>query len=746
MPFLSASTLVERGFKVFPLVHGGKSPAVENGCKQATADADRISGWARTMPWANIAIATGLHGDFNFFVVDVDVKGGAKGMESLDSLRKEIFLPETLTAKTPSGGLHLFFRLPVEITLKNRVNVVPGIDIRGNGGYVVAAPSVISGIQYEWVDQDTLIATAPEALIAWAKSRQSKKNLVQSDTSASIPQGSRNDQLMRLAMKQLRKGATREELTELLIDANADLCDPPLENAEVLQIIDNVVRSYKDQKIAHFTDMGNAKRMAQKYGLDIRYVIETKQWLSWTGNYWREIGDLDIVALAKMIPMELHAEADQISDDKLRKEMKRHASGSEAALKLQHMIELFKSEPTIAVHIEELDRHRYLFGVQNGVINLKSGKFQAATREMLITQVSPVTYDPDATCPLFENFMKQIMKGDKDVVHYVQKAIGYSLSGSVSEQCLFFLYGYGANGKSTFLNIIRAVMGDYGAQAAGETLLEQNRSSNAPSEDLARLRGKRFVSLSEVDEGKAFAEGLFKSLTGGDPIVARRLYQGMFEYLPAFKLFLAANHKPIIKNGGYSVFRRMRLIPFEVTFKKADQDPQLEQKLKAETAGILNWAIAGCLDWQKEGLNVPKKIERATEEYQQEMNVVRSWIAEHAVVDARYRCSCADLFESFNSWVKDEYSWSNFSKNRFGRKLLENGFKSKKVPQLMYLGLTLREKVSASDLAKYDESIRSNRLFSDEVDERRMKFRKLATLLIGLPAIADEESDEIWAG
>lgn len=743
-PFLSAPALVERGFKVFPLAHGAKNPAVEHGFKQATADDAQVSAWMRTMPWANIGIATGQQEAFNFFVLDVDVKNGAKGLDSLACLRRDIPFPDTLTAKTPSGGLHMYFRLPLDIKLRNRTGIMPGLDIRADGGYSVAAPSVIGGASYEWVDEKMFIAEAPEALIAWARSRQKKQRVVSQESAAeSIPQGGRNDQLMRLAVKQLKKGVAREEVTELVMDANADFCNPPLEADEVLRIIDNVFRNYEDQKSMHFTDMGNAKRMAAKYGGDIRYVIETKQWLSWTGNFWREINDLDIVALAKMIPMELHIEADQVADDKLRKEMKRHASATEGALKLQHMIELFKSEPGIAVNIDELDRNRFLFGVQNGVINLKTGKFGEAKREMLITQVSPVTYDPDATCPLFEKFMMQIMKKDKEVVRFVQKAVGYSLSGSVSEQCLFFLYGYGANGKSTFLNIIRAIVGDYGTQAAGETLLEQNRSSNGPSEDLARLRGKRIVCMSEFDDQKAFAEGLFKSLTGGDPIIARRLYQGMFEYLPAFKLFMAANHKPIIKSGGYSVFRRMRLIPFDVTIKKQDQDPHLEQKLKEEAAGILNWAIEGCLEWQKKGgLDVPKTIEKATAEYQQEMNVVQSWISECAVVGTKYRGSCAELFHSFEAWVKDQYGWTHFSKNKFGRSMLENGFKPKKTPQLMYLGLTLRENVSASELKQYDESTRLDGLFSDGGDDRRAKFRRLAALIMGISAITDAESDE----
>ncbi|MBG7619020.1 bifunctional DNA primase/polymerase [Herbaspirillum sp. AP02] len=739
-PFLSASTLVERGFKVFPLVHGGKNPAVEHGFKQATSDRDQVSYWARTMPWANIGIATGRQESRNFFVVDIDVKGDAKGMESLACLRQDIEFPETLMAKTPSGGLHLYFRLPLDTKLRNRTNIMPGIDIRADGGYVVAAPSVIAGTSYEWVDDTVLIAEAPEALIAWAKSRQKKDKDTEASADA-VPQGGRNDQLMRLAMKQLKKGASREEVTELVMDANIDFCDPPLENTEVLHIIDNVFRNYEDQRSTHFTDMGNAKRMAMKYGADIRYVVETKQWLIWTGNYWMEINNLDIVAMAKTIPMELHVEADQVADDNLRKEMKRHASASEGALKLQHMIELFKSEPNIAVSIDDLDRNRFLFGVQNGVINLKTGEFKEAKREMLITQVSPVTYDPDATCPLFESFMMQIMKKDKELVEYLQKAVGYSLSGSVSEQCLFFLYGYGANGKSTFLNIVRAVVGDYGAQAAGETLLEQNRSSNGPSEDLARLRGKRFVALSEVDDGKAFAEGLFKSLTGGEPITARRLYQGMFEYLPAFKLFLAANHKPIAKSGGHGFYRRLRLIPFEMTIKKEDQDPQLEHKLREEAPGILNWAIKGCLEWQKHGLTSPKAVVRAIEEYESEMNILKAWMAEYVVVDSKYRASSAELYASFSEWAKSYHSWS-WSQNRFGRKLAEHGFKSKKTPKIVYLGLTLRDNVSKVDLVKYDQSARSSGLFTDEEDERRAKFRRLAAMIMGISAITDEESDE----
>ena len=232
---------------------------------------------------------------------------------------------------------------------------------------------------------------------------------------------------------------------------------------------------------------------------------------------------------------------------------------------------------------------------------MKNGTFLPPDRELLLTQIAGVSFDAVVTCPRWLNFVSQTMGKDPALMLYMQRAIGYALTGSLAEQCLFFLYGFGANGKSTFLNVIRALFGTLGLQAASETLMDGKRSSGGPSGDIARLRGKRFVSMSETDDGRHMNEGLVKSLTGGDPVVARDLYQSTIEFMPTHKLFLASNHKPIIKGTDIGVWRRIRMVPFNVTVKPEDRNPNLEAELLEELPGILNWAIEGCLDWQKIG-------------------------------------------------------------------------------------------------------------------------------------------------
>lgn len=358
------------------------------------------------------------------------------------------------------------------------------------------------------------------------------------------------------------------------------------------------------------------------------------------------------------------------------------------------MVELFKSEPGIAVPISMLDQHPFLLAVQNGIVDLKTGKFLPPDRNLLLTQIAGVAFDATAKCPRWLKFVSQIMGGDASLILYVQRAIGYALTGSLNEQCLFFLYGFGANGKSTFLNVLRAIFGGLGLQAASETLMDGKRSSAGPSGDIARLRGRRFVSMSETDDGRHMNEGLVKTLTGGDSIIARDLYQSIVEFIPTHKLFLASNHKPIIKGTDLGVWRRIKLIPFGTTIKPEDRNPNLETELKEEGAGILNWAIEGCLDWQKNGMPLPKAIEIATNEYRSEMDIVGSWIRESCEVGPGKEMIFDDAYKSYEAWSTD-YNGFAFTKKRLGQMLIERGFEpSLKSKKRSYKGITLSSSIS----------------------------------------------------
>jgi putative DNA primase/helicase len=269
----------------------------------------------------------------------------------------------------------------------------------------------------------------------------------------------------------------------------------------------------------------------------------------------------------------------------------------------------------------------------------------------LITKLAPVEFQPKAKAERWERFMLEIMGGDAELVDFLQRAVGYALTGDTREECLFFCYGGGANGKSTFLETIRWMLGSYGMQSDFSSFITRH-SSDGPRGDLARMRGARLVTASEADSDKGFDAKVIKTLTGNDTIVARRLYEHEFEFRPQHKLFLGANHKPIVKEVTEAFWRRMRLIPFTVTFKGANREKKskLESELRAEVSGILNWALAGCRRWQRDGLLEPKSIRRATRDYRDENDLLGEFIAQQCGLDPEAWTPTTELYRAFSDW------------------------------------------------------------------------------------------------
>ena len=301
-----------------------------------------------------------------------------------------------------------------------------------------------------------------------------------------------------------------------------------------------------------------------------------------------------------------------------------------------------------------------------------------------------IDYDPDATCPVWDRTLRVIMDGRADLVEYWQRAIGYSITGDTREQCLHLCHGSGSNGKSTILDVLEQLTGEYGAQADFNTFLER-RNDSGPRNDIARLAGARLVRSSEIGENKRLNEGLIKSITGGDTITARFLYSEDFEFKPMFKLWLAANHKPVIRGTDWAIWRRVRLLPFDVTITPEQRDDELPKKLKQELPGILNWAIAGCLRWLESGLNPPQIVLAATAEYRSESDSIGTFISEQCEVGKAFEVSAGDLYKAFKRWASEngEHEMSN---TMFGRRLSERGFEVRKQGAYKYrVGLRLEE-------------------------------------------------------
>ncbi len=432
------------------------------------------------------------------------------------------------------------------------------------------------------------------------------------------------------------------------------------------------------QKNAHtvgaaepLTDLANARRFAQEHHENLRFVARSRQWLVWDGKRWRLDDTGEVSCRAKDTVRNLFSTAAALTDSGEREKRMRFALSAQSAKRIGGMVELAKSEPGIPITQDQLDADPWLLNTENGTLDLRTGDLSNHRREDLITKLAPVTYDPAATCPQWEAFLDKIMAGDKDRIRYVQKALGYALSGDTREQCFFILHGTGANGKSTLTTVVAKLAGGYSQHTPTETLLTR-RSDSIPN-DVARLHGARLVTAAEAECNRSLAESLVKQLTGGDKIAARFLHGEFFEFTPSFKLFLAVNHKPGIKGTDHAIWRRVRLIPFDVTIPQDEQDRTLPEKLEAERAGILRWLVEGCLAWQEEGLGSPAAVTAATADYRDEMDTVGPFLDEDCFRDPKAQTLAKDLYEAYNWWCKD-LAETPLSKPDFGSRLAEKGF------------------------------------------------------------------------
>jgi putative DNA primase/helicase len=442
----------------------------------------------------------------------------------------------------------------------------------------------------------------------------------------------------------------------------------------------------------HLTDDGNATRLLHRQGRDLRYCHPWKQWLVWDNTRWRE----DDTGRPAFLVKETRDDAFRILMAQLglggppsaeQMVLLKHLARWEEARRVMATLELARSHPGVPVVPGELDRDGLLLNVQNGTLDLRNGRLHDHRRTDLITKVCPVAYNKDATCPLWLAFLDRVRAEDRELTDYLQRVVGYCLTGSVAEQCLWFLYGTGTNGKSTFLLTLLELLGDYGLQAVSDLLMVKNNESH-PTERAA-LFGKRLAATIETEQGKKIAEALMKQLTGGDKILARKLYKDFFEFRPTHKLFLAVNHKPVVTGVDNAVWRRIKLVPFVVTIPDSEKDKHLPDKLRAELPGILAWAVRGCLDWQRGGLAEPKVVREATTAYQNEQDTVGGFLAACCWVRSGLRVKATVLHEAYQGWSGD----LDMSRKRFGEMLREKGFNAPTHQKTGYYwqGIALKE-------------------------------------------------------
>ena len=422
-----------------------------------------------------------------------------------------------------------------------------------------------------------------------------------------------------------------------------------------------------------FTDITNRDYFLKAYGDSIRYCITWNKFLVWNGTNW----DVDtrgrVAERCVKFIHQMYRGLRVIDDRQLQAAFEKHLIKSESFRRIQALEGLLKISEEIKVEDFELDTNNYFFNVDKFTLNLKTMRVMDPNQKHLITKKSNFIFEKGADCPTWKMFLLQIFNKDLNLIKFIQKAMGYALSGDVSEQCLFILWGTGANGKSTFLNVLQHLFGDYACSTMIETFMKKNSEQ---SNDLARLKGARLVTTSEIEQGRQISESLIKSVTGEDSLTARFLYGEYFSFKPTFKIFMATNHKPKIRGADNGIWRRIKMIPFNVTIPPEQRDKNLTEKLISENSGILNWLLQGYAMWRKEGLEEPKAIREANAEYRMDMDSVGTFVTDCLELDAslQWRLPTNMLYQTYIKWC-NRNNERVMSQKWLGMRMSEKGFK-----------------------------------------------------------------------
>ncbi len=425
------------------------------------------------------------------------------------------------------------------------------------------------------------------------------------------------------------------------------------------------------------SDMGNARRMVDMYRSKLRFVHGPNRWLIWDSTRWKPDEKGGIMRCAKECVKNMWRAAGEPTDPFFDKNLAKWAISCQNMSRLAAMIEVAKSEPDFAIKQDDLDSDPWLLNCKNGTIDLHTGKLRKHDPVDLITKRIEVNFDPGAKCPRWTLFMETISGADDELSTFIQRCVGYSITGAIVEHVLLFMYGHGSNGKSTFIETITELLSEYACQIPTESLTVHDRSS-VPA-DIAMLAGARIVATNETESDQRMAESTVKALTGGDKITARFMRQNFFTFKPSHKLWMMGNHKLTIRGTDNGIWRRVRLIPFEIRIPDEYKDHHLKAKLQKEFPGILAWAVRGCLLWQRDGLGSCAAVDAATAEYRTEMDFVQDWIDTCLVFNPETWVLTHDLFKSYENYCEDTGERA-ISERRLNVLLKERGFKLGKTP------------------------------------------------------------------
>lgn len=621
------------------------------------------------------------------------------GKHAIEAWKKTgIVLPPTACNRSQSGGCHLYFKMPVNadiaaLGVKRSVKVVKatcncspacGVDFLMNG---IAVVPPTPGYREDPEHPAESAVELPQEILALVIAAVRTEKIRSTD--GKVRRGAQHDTAIHLVGVYRAKGMERQEIYYALKAESEARFEPQLSEDELEYFTDEAMKwlpgvkpgfSFERSGIiepAHLTDLGNAQRFSRQHVGKVLFCFERDQWLTWNGRNWEWDNSGEASRLAKQTILSIYQEASEEKDDDRRGALAHHAARSEANSRIQAMLALARSEPAIPVTIEQLDKHPMLFNTQNGVVDIANNRLVAHDPTYLITQISPCSYDPEARCDTFLEFLNRIMDGNAKMIDFLQRWFGYCLTGDVSEHAVNFAYGKGANGKTTLLKIILHVMGSYADMAAPNLLLTKHNEEHPAG--LADLIGRRLVCTIEIEEGRRFDAALFKWLSGGDRIKARFMRENFFSFEPTHKLTIAANHKPTVADSSVSFWRRMRLSAFNVQIPDEEQDKRLDEKLRAEADGVLAWLIKGAQKWRREGLGEPIEVKEATKGYRAEQDFLAPFFDEHIAKCSGFGATVKDLYERFKTWA-DASGERPITKKRLSTMLNERGYENRRDP------------------------------------------------------------------
>lgn len=642
----------------------GKHPLTGHGFKEASYSREQILQWLKRWPACRWGLRMGSRksGGSGNFALDIDPDGYGSWELMIDEYQNGAF--DTVRTRTPRKGEHYIF-------LQDDNRDIPcsyskfaiGIDVRGDGGYIIVPPS--DGYQFLLSPEDYNVIPAPQWILDRIEALKTSKTPAP-QVEGKISSGTRNSTLASIAGTMRRRGLSQQAIEAALLEENALRCDPPLQETEVLGIAKSIARYEPEDPVTakpaspeepppqfHRTDIGNAERLIHQFGNLIRYNDETSRWFIWDGKRWKPDALLDIEVKAIATVRDIYKDAAQAKDADTRKEIAKWGIRSETRARISAMIDMARS--FVPILMEDLDTDPMLVNLGNGTFNFSTGELQPHRQEDRITKLIDINYDPEAKCPKWMEFLNLITAKNEALKKFIQVAAGYSLTGRTDEHVFFTLHGEGNNGKTTLTETLRRVGADYAHRTNVESLMLHHRAGTGPSPYIAGLAGKRFVVGSEIQKDKRLNEALVRDLTGGDTLTADFKHQNPFTFRATHKIWLFGNHLPKITDTTVGMWRRVRIIPFLVTIPPEIDKPMeiVMNEFEAEREGILAWLIEGGLKWVKHGLPSVDLINEATDHYKQEQDIFEQFLDECCERHPDFSIDRNELFKAMRDWANE---------------------------------------------------------------------------------------------